>query len=89
MWTQAKIMIAMLNSTVMSLEMIGGLAKRTDYPREALGTISAIVMSCVEGFQGRTTARDIEGALLMLKAKLADQGGMPSMNLVEEFKAAL
>jgi len=82
-------MVSMLNSTMLSLEMIGGLAKHTDHPREALGTISVIVMGCVEGFQGRVATRDIEGALLMLKAKLADNDGVPSMNLVEIFKAAL
>jgi len=89
MWTQAKLMIAMLNSTVTSLEMIGNLAKQIDYPREALGTISAIVMACVEGYQGKLETRNLEGALSRLKAELAAHRGIPTMNFIEQFKASL
>ena len=89
MWKQAKMAISLLGATMDGLELINGVARFTDRPKEALGTITAIVTSLIEGFQGRVTPRDLECALAMLRADLEACEGMPSSKLIEKFRAAL
>lgn len=89
MWNQARQVVSMISATVSGLELIGGLARQTDRPKEALAMIASIVTGLIEGFQGRIAARDLDNALVMLKTELLAAEGIPTSIILEKFKAAL
>jgi hypothetical protein len=79
----------MLSSTISALEVINGLARSYERPKESLQAISAIAIAIIEGFQGKLTSRAIEGALDALSKDLTTSGGIPTVEIIEHFKENL
>lgn len=89
MWLQAKNAVRMFGATMNGLEIIGRVTHASDRPKEALATVSAITVAIVEGYQGRIAVDRLEGALGMLAIDLQRNDGVPLMQFVDAFRAAL
>jgi len=89
MWRQAKNAVRMFGATMTGLEIIGRVTHATDRPKEALATIGAITVAIVEGYQSRISVDNLDGALSMLAIDLQRNDGVPLMQFVDAFKAAL
>jgi len=89
MWNSARTIVSMLNATISGLEVIGGLSRQTERPKEALGMIAAVVTSLIEGYQGKIAARDLDNALIMLRADITANEGVPTAAILDKFRSAL
>lgn len=97
-WDQAQNFVDMGNASFLALQAIERIT-RPDTPFDAVhaksvfGLTRAIVLACVEGYQGKIRGADLNKALGMVISELAtnEMNNKRSIdsNLVERFKAAL
>ena len=94
LWDSAQNMLDMGTASLSALQLFDRVTRfEYDRPghetmRNSLGLIRCVVVTMVEGYQGKLRGKQILGALAMLDMEL-NAGKQPGPELIEKFKGAL
>ena len=94
LWDQAQNTLDMMNASIQSLQLFDRLTRfEYDRPghevmRTVLGLIRCVVVTMIEGYQGKLRGKQILNALAVVNVEL-DAGKQPGPEMFEKFKGAL
>lgn len=88
LFSAAQNAVDLASATVTGLSLIERMSF-SDRPKDALVVIRVIVLTLVEGYQGKLRGKQIADALMKLGSDLQVADFVPSVSMVDAFKAAL